>query len=207
LDVICSECIDIGDLYLAFVLHDTCTSLLFFVAALYTLRESLTGAASVMFGTWLFFVVTQKMAEGTSLLFSGSHFAEYRVILVGVAYWFLGWWLVKKDRAFSDAIAAIGTVCMLGAFLVLAGWKPHQNVFYEILTPLATLGIGYAGVFLRNMQQLKLSVVFIMIYIAKITFEYFANSTNWPIVLLVVGLILILVGYLGIALVRKVKSE
>jgi hypothetical protein len=96
---------------------------------------------------------------------------------------------------------------MLGAFLVLAGWKPHQNVFYEILTPLATLGIGYAGVFLRNMQQLKLSVVFIMIYIAKITFEYFANSTNWPIVLLVVGLILILVGYLGIALVRKVKSE
>ena len=165
-------------------------------------KHSILGFFAVVFGTWLFFSGTSTLVKG-SPYFANAHFNEYRVLLMGIVYMLLGYssavsWLTRI-RGF---LYFVGSTAFLSATISLGGWKPEQDLFWELVFPLLAFAIMYLGVHLKRNSLLVISGLFIMGYILKLTFEYFTDSLGWPLALVIAGLSLIGVGY-GMVVMNK----
>jgi hypothetical protein len=163
---------------------------------------------SICFGTWLFFSLTSFIAKG-GRYFDQTKFFEYRVLVAGIVYMWLG-----CRRAFSkdeltqlqELLSGLGILGFLGAALALGGWKPGQNVFWELIYPGLVLGALYLSVQSKSQVFLAGGTVFLMAYIGKITSEYFSSGLGWPLTLIITGLAMITVGYMSLGLKRKYWS-
>jgi hypothetical protein len=159
---------------------------------------------AVIFGTMLFFAATAALAEGHPFTW---RFAAYRTLVAGAALAALGHAFQGTSRqALTGALYGLGGFAFLGAALALGDWKPNQNVLWELVFPALAFGAMFLGVTLRSKSFLTFGSGYLMLYIFKITSQYFSGSIGWPLVLIVTGLGLIAVGYLHWNLKRKYLS-
>ncbi|MGH2611719.1 MAG: hypothetical protein ACRDFB_01560, partial [Rhabdochlamydiaceae bacterium] len=134
-------------------------------------------------------------------------FYEYRVLFVGLSYLFLGYYLSSTlQRDLAGALYGFGSLFFLGAALSLGGFKPSQNIFWELIFPGLVFVILYLSVHLKSKAFLTFGTLFVMIYILKITGEYFSGTLGWPISLMFCGVALIGVGYYAFSLNKKYLS-
>lgn len=168
-------------------------------------RKTIFALFNIIFGTWLFFSFTSYLV-GSRPGF-GWEFSAYRVLCIGLAYAFLGYYFTTTShRALTGALYGFGVLCFLGAALALGNWKPHQNWFWELVFPGLVFGAMFLSVYLRSKAFLTFGSLYLVAYIFKITSEYFAQSLGWPLVLVLAGLGLIAIGYLHFSLKRKYLS-
>lgn len=161
---------------------------------------------TVAFGTWFFFAITTQLVFGRPY-FDAIHFTEYRVLAVGVTYMLLAYALTSSGlRYLSHSLYFLGSAAGLAAAFSLGGFKPDQNMFWELVFPLLCFGLMYVGVYVKSRGLLVVSSLALMAYIIKLTIEYFSDSLGWPLALVVAGLALIGVGYGMVGLSRKIKS-
>jgi hypothetical protein len=59
------------------------------------------------------------------------------------------------------------------------------------------------SIWLKSKSFLVFGALFLMIYILKITSEYFTNSLGWPLALVLAGLLLIGIGALSVWLNKR----
>lgn len=157
----------------------------------------------IVFGTWFFFAVTGALMDQNRAL-DTSAFLEYRFLLTGLAYLFLGYgFRLSRWKPLTGSLYGFGLLMSLGAALALGGWSPNQNSFWEIIFPVLVFGTLFASVYLRSKAFLVFGGIFLMAYISKITAEYFSDSLGWPLALVIAGLLLIGTGYLTVYLNRK----
>ena len=154
------------------------------------------------YGTWAFFALTEYIA-GPSPRFDQETFIEYRILAVGLAFMFLAWAFSDTRReVLTGPLYAFGSLAFLGSALALGGWKPNQNVFWELAFPGLVFAVLYLSVQVRSMALLVFGSLFLGGYLAKITGEYFSDSLGWPLALVLVGFMLMGVGYLTFRLKR-----
>ena len=148
------------------------------------------------YGIWAFFAITEFMA-GPSPRFDQETFIEYRILAVGLTLMFLAWAFAGTRREILTApLYALGSLAFLGSALALGGWKPNQNMLWELAFPGLVFAVVYLSVHVRSMLLLVIGSLFFGGYLAKITGEYFSDSLGWPVALILLGFMLMGVGYL-----------
>ncbi len=161
---------------------------------------------SILFGTEFFFNLTSFMI-GSGPYFDGWKFSEYRTLVVGISYMFLGYAFSKNEHApLSGFLYGFGVLGFLGSAMFLGGWKPNQNVFWELIYPVLIFGTLFLSVYVKSRSFLTWGTIFLMMYILKITSEYFSSGLGWPLALVIAGLAMIGIGYLSLSLKNKYFS-
>lgn len=178
-----------------------------FTAAYLLVRSNSPLLYAIGFATWAFFAITGWIA-GPNPRFGELEFFEYRTLAVGLAYLVLAFAFAETPRrALSGLLYSLGSIAVLGAALSLGGWKPSQNVFWELIFPGLVFLVLYASVHLKSRELLAVGSLFLASYLVKITNEYFTDSLGWPLALVISGLALMGVGYLTLRLKRRYLNE
>lgn len=155
----------------------------------------------IIFGTWCFLSATSWMV-GSNPAF-GWEFSAYRILAVGLVYGLLGYaWSDGEHASLTGALYGFGAMAFLGAAFALGDWQPNQNGLWELAFPGLAFGILFLSVPLKSRALLTFSSLYLMAYIVKITWEYFAGSLGWPLALVLTGLGLMAVGYLHVRVKR-----
>jgi len=176
-----------------------------YLLSFWVYRTTLFVFFSVVWGTWLFFSLTDYLVGGRPNY--DWEFIAYRVLFTGLSYGVLGYYFSTiRYRALTGFLLGFGVMYFLGAALVLGDWKPHQNVLWELLFPGLVFGVLFLSVYLRSKSFLTFGSIYLVAYISKITIEYFENSLGWPLSLVLIGLGLIAIGYLHLYLKKKYLS-
>ena len=161
---------------------------------------------SIAYATIFFFVFTNFLV-GSNPYFADIKFYEYKFLMVGLSYLFLGYYLsLTEERVLSGVLYGFGSLFFLGAALALGGWEPSQNAFWEIIFPGFVFIILLLSVYLKSKPFLIFGTIFLMIYILKITGEYFSGTLGWPLSLMICGIALIGIGYYAFTLNKKYLS-
>lgn len=169
-------------------------------------RKNIFTLFSIIFGTWLFFSLASFMIGGRPYLDDWKFF-EYRVLVASITYMLLGYSFSKNERApLSNFLYGFGILGFLGSALLLGGWEPNQNVFWELVYPGLIFGALFLSVHIKSKSFLTWGTLFLMAYILKITSEYFSTGLGWPLALVIAGLAMIGVGYMSISLKKKYLS-
>ncbi len=162
---------------------------------------------TIGFATWAFFAVTGWMV-GPNPVFGEVEFFEYRALAVGLTYLILAFSFSDTSRrGLSGILYSLGSMAFLGAALSLGGWKPSQNVFWELVFPGLVFVVLYASVHLKSKALLTFGSLFLASYLVKITSEYFKDSLGWPLALVISGMSLMVVGFLTLRLKRRYLNE
>lgn len=177
-----------------------------YLASYFIFRKNIFTLFSILYGTWFFVAATSLSIEHTSLATSIT-FVYYRVLAMGVSYCLLGY-AFKKDerRPMSGFLYNFGILGILSSTLALGGWKPEQSYLWEILYPSIVFGVVFLSVHLKSRSFLVWGTLFLMIFILKITAEYFAAGLGWPFSLIIAGFMIILTGYASLQLRKKFLS-
>lgn len=178
-----------------------------FLASAISFRKIIFTIFSFIFGTWFFFAITDFLTEGSPQVHDWN-FWEYRILVAGLSYLFLGYYLSQtRQRVLRGIIYSVGSVAFLGAALSLGGWQPNQNMIWEGIFPLLVCGGIALSIYLKSRSILIFSSLFLLGYILKITAEYFADSIGWPVALVGIGFSLIATGYATFYLNKKYLSR
>ena len=94
-------------------------------------------------------------------------------------------------------------VLFLASSLALGGLEPNQNVFWELIYSLLVFGIICLSAFVKSKSFLIFGVIFLVVYILKITSEYFSSGLGWPLALVLAGFAIMGVGYWAVRLNKK----
>ena len=160
-------------------------------------------AFAIYAGTWFYFAVTNTVFAGSPLS-DDFDLWLYRGLALGLSYLSLGYYFQgKRMNGFAASLYALGALAVLSATFGLGGFSPNQNLFWEAAYPGVITAFYFTSVHVKQRSFLVLATLFLMGFIFKITSEYFADSIGWPVSLVMMGMLMILVGYLGVVLNRK----
>ena len=186
------------------------TLLITYLISYFVLRKNIFTLFIILFGTWLFFSLTSIMImESTYFAISKYYeyrakYYEYRVLTVGITYMLIGYAFSKKGFvSLSNYLYDFGIIGFLGSALLLSDWKPNQSVLWELIYPGLIFGTLFLSVHIKRKSFLISGTLFLMLYILKLTSEYFSSGLGWPLTLVITGLAMISVGYLSFSLKKK----
>ena len=178
-----------------------------YIASYLTFKKAIFTFFAIAYASWFFFAFSSFMI-GTNPYFADIKFYEYRFLMVGLSYLFLGYYMnTTEQKELSGALYGFGSFFFLGAALALGGWEPTQNIFWELIFPGLVSAILYLSVHLKSKPFLTFGTLFLMVYILKITGEYFSGTIGWPLSLMICGIALIGIGYYAFTLNKKYISS
>ncbi|MDD4628908.1 MAG: hypothetical protein PHE68_06015 [Candidatus Peribacteraceae bacterium] len=177
-----------------------------FLASYFLLKRTIFLLFSIIFGTWLFFAFTSFLFGGNPAL--GWRFYAYRVLATGLTFILLGhsFRTMKRESALTGLLFGFGIFGFLGAALALGGWTPEQSMIWELVFPGIVFAVIFLSIPLKSKSFLIIGALYLMAYIIKITSEYFSQSFGWPLSLVILGFLLIGIGFLSFHLNRKYLS-
>lgn len=173
-----------------------------FVASFFAMKKDVFLLFSILFGTWAFFALVNYLVTDVSFI-EEWRFEAYQVLFAGLSYALLGYYFDQNGRSeYTGFLYGFGALGFLGAGLALGGWSPDQSVLWELLFPGLVFGVIFLSIALKAKSFLIFGSIFLMVYILKITAEYFTEGLGWPLALILAGFALIGVGYLSFHLNR-----
>jgi hypothetical protein len=154
---------------------------------------------------------------GSSFFLAGIHFLNnngvwfpidniicYEMLVLGIAYLLLGYGISFTNNGLSGLLCFLGDLLILLASFYMAGlfMGSSANELWEVLAPLILLASFLLYVPIKNKALLSLSVVFLIIYITRLTykFSYLFGSLGWPIILIVLGILLMLTAFILVSI-------
>jgi len=188
--------------------HSIVSTTLFvvYIGSYFTFRKVIFTFFSVVFGTWLFFSVTNLFFNDS--ITDGWQFFQYRLMFAGLVYILMGYLFAKsRNSHLTSSLYGFGCFGVLFSAFTLCGWSPNQNYFWEIISPVLVFASIYLSVKLKAISFLIFGTIFLMAYILRMTSEYFASSLGWPIALVISGLAMIGVGYISFSFKQKYLSK
>jgi hypothetical protein len=173
--------------------------------ALYaTKRNVLHVICGIMF-SWAYYAFVANLIKGSG--FGGDairDIAVYTSMILGFAYLSYSLWLkklLKKEYNLSlRRAASIYNVCgflfvLMPALALTGAW--------DVLYALLAIGAVAVSVNLRSTSGLIVSAVAIAFYVIHMSVKYFADSIGWAFMLVIIGFLIIGIGYLTYWLNRK----
>lgn len=174
-----------------------------FLIAYMMYEETVLLLFTIIFGTWAYSALTGLLESGTYHF--DWRFECYRSLVVFVSYLGLGYYyfLNRQRLGIMGWLLGVGSFGFLAVTLALGGWKPNQSLLWELIYPFVTFGFLYWSLMLKSRAVLFFGASALVGYLGKITSEYFADSIGWPLTLVLLGVIIILIGYWAVYLNKK----
>jgi len=184
--------------------------LLQFGIAQFALKKDIFTFFNTIFATWLFFGFTNNLISENSSNFN-QNFHLYRVILVGISYASIGYYLKLKGRLFSGLLNTLGVACVLGAGFVLNVMAassgtyggPEASFIWVLLYPIMIVGAILSSVWLKNSALLFIGTLSLIGYIIRVMSQHFADTMGGALLLIVIGGVVMGLGYLAFHLNKK----
>ncbi|MEN9341948.1 MAG: hypothetical protein RIQ54_204 [Candidatus Parcubacteria bacterium] len=156
----------------------------------------------LLMATYFFFAITDFFYSRSTFII--PDFSLYRLLFVSIAYLLLGYGVSHTVYLpLRSFIYKMGLIGLLFAIFALGGYRPDQVIFWEFIFPIIAVGLIAIGIFMKEQNFFVIPSFGIMIFVSKISFEYFSDSVGWPLTLIFTGLILV---GLGISLIRFRKE-
>jgi len=174
-----------------------------YLLSFFLFKKSIFALFSIIFGTWLFFSFT-NMHQPESTILSEIELFEHRLLIVGISYILLGYKFSKNSLVTLKGILyGFGIFSVLFSIFLLSGWAPKQNLVWELIYPFLIGFTIYISISIKSKEFLVWGTLFLMLFLFKITSEYFTNSLGWPLALVLVGFAMIIIGYVSYFLNKK----
>ncbi len=146
------------------------------------------------------FIYLFATAAMDSQFYLHGDFYAYLTMVIGISYILLarafreGW-----NKELVSVLNFFGTGGFLGAaFSQVFDSRPWE-MFYFIIV----IGGIFLSIKMKSRSMLLLSTLFLIIHLIYITSRYFTDSLGWPISLIILGFIIIGIGYFSISLNKK----
>ncbi|MSU55501.1 MAG: DUF2157 domain-containing protein [Candidatus Taylorbacteria bacterium] len=125
---------------------------------------------------------------------------QYLTMVIGVGYLLLGHaFRGTWNRNLVGALYFFGISGFLGAGFS----QVFDSGIWQMIYFLIVFGGLFLSVLLKSRSVLVMSTLFLIAHVSYITGEYFADSIGWPISLVVLGFIIIGLGYASITISKK----
>jgi hypothetical protein len=169
---------------------------LFYLALVFYHRRVILSFFAFATGTAFLYLLSDSLMPS-----AGPAYYTYLTMVIGMSY-------VLYGLAFSDGwndrliplLYFFGSLGFYGA----AYSRIASSQLMELLFPfLAFGGLALSVVTLKSRIALTLSTLAVAGYVVYLTREYFADSIGWPVALIVLGFIVIGLGYLSVNLNRR----
>ncbi|MDB5204777.1 MAG: hypothetical protein JWP09_805 [Candidatus Taylorbacteria bacterium] len=178
--------------------------MLIFGTALFISKKNILVLITVGFATWAYYAGIMKIF---GFDYYNNDFLKWASMLLGASYISIAYGYqsisqaidtgdLKEKKAIQNILYGFGTLAILGAGIFVGG---GFDVFYIALI----FGAFYGSVYVKSRSMLTLGAFFLMAHIIKLTSKYFVSSIGWPVALILVGFLVIGVGYLTFYLNRK----
>jgi hypothetical protein len=170
-------------------------------------RKNVLLLFAILFSTWLYFDVVGWFYT-TMMNSKPEDFVTYSLLLAGIIYIATGYMLVNTGaRVLTGFLYSFGIIGVLLAGICLTGWKPEQNHYWEVIFPFMTFASFIMSIKLESRSFLVFGTIFIIAYILKMADEYYTGGPMGPLLLVIIGLLLIAIGYGAVRLNNKYLSR
>lgn len=157
--------------------------------------NSLLAFFSIQNGSFLFYITTFTIAKDDLTI----NLYVYTIMTMSIAYYLLAQAFNRKWHKFViNYLYLISAVGFLGAAFSRIG-----DIVWQIAYVFIILGFFYLAVLAKNKIILWTSAVFSFAYLIYITREYFSGLIGWPLALLILGFLLLTIGYLSAKISQK----
>lgn len=178
-----------------------------FTAAYLLFRSNSLLIPVIAFATWAFFAITSWIANQNSGL-REIEFFEYRALVVGLTFIVLAFAFSETPRRpLSGFLYGLGAVTFLGAALALGGSGSNRSVVWGLIFPILAVAVLGASLYLGSKALLTFGSLFFAFFLTQATTEYFKGSIGWPLILVVFGMSLMVVGFVTFRLKRRYLNE
>lgn len=149
--------------------------------------------------TWAYIAGTEFLFEGSfpfdDFAFPFDSFEEYRLLSISLSYLLVAH-AIRTPK--MDPLVHLLNILGAGSFfftaLSLGGYEPNQSFFWEAIFPGLVFAGIYLGIIMQRRSHVVISAIALMVFIIKLTSEYFSDTLGWPLSLVLTGLALIGVG-------------
>ena len=125
---------------------------------------------------------------------------QYLTMAVGISYLVLAHSFRNEwNKKLVGALYFFGITGFLGA----AFSQVFDSILWQLFYFLIVLGGFALSVYMKRITILVMSAIFLIAHFTYITSEYFADSVGWPISLIVLGFLIIGLGYISIRINKK----
>ncbi len=161
---------------------------------------------ATIFASALFFNVSYFL-KGDDLFLGNLNFATYLTLIIGFSYLLLGYYFSQRQlHQVLWFFYGVGIVFFLGSALYLGEKSQAHHLLWTLLFPFFVFGSLFFSVRLKSQALLTFGTLFLLLYLAKLTGEYFSNNIGWAFSLGIVGLSIIAVGYLFFLLKKNMPA-
>lgn len=173
------------------------------------LRKTVLLLFTIIFATAFFIAVTDYLVfqSGTYL----NDFYEYRAMIIGLTYILLGRYLdYDKRYPLTGLLYFFGGLNILAASYCMGGFFMFSQGFtlWKVITAILIILTLSLSIILKSRALLYLGAIFLVIYIIDMSsrFVNIFGALGWPLVLVCIGFLLILVGYMVFSLQKRIKE-
>lgn len=166
---------------------------------------------SVYYASSFYLILIDIISHQGNYVF--PHLFEYQFIALGLSYILLGRYLDFENR-FSGLIGPLyffGCLFILSASYSLGGsfFLGSGMSLWKVITGLLIFFSFFLAIPLKSKSFLYLGAIFLVIYLIDISSK-FANifgNFGWPLILIAVGFLLMIVGYLVFNIHKKIAER
>lgn len=178
----------------------------FLIAVLYSV-STLFILFTIIFASFFYVFLIDVIAHYSN--FTYTYLSNYEIIALGLSYIFLGYYLDKSSHR-----GLTGPLYLFGGFFVLfesfslgSSFIGYSILQWEIVTPILILLAFIFSVPLRSKSFLYLGAIFLLCYIGDISSKFIKifGDMGWSLILILLGFLLISVGYLVIFIHKKIN--
>ena len=184
-----------------------CILSIIFGTALFISKKNILLLITIGFLTWAYYAIVMKIFGFNYYNFNSIKWAG---MLLGVSYLFIGYGLksvwapvdasdLNGKNIIQHLLYGFGTFAILTAGIFIGG-------IFDLIFIALIFAAFYGSVYLKSRAMLILGALFLMAHIIKLTSKYFVGSVGWPVALIVIGFLVIAVGYMTFYLNKRFIS-
>ena len=168
-----------------------------FGTALIVSKKNILVLITVGFATWAYYAILGNIFSN----YYSSDLFKWASILLGASYICIAYGYqailpatsdlrdAKERKRIQNVLYGFGTLAILGAGIFIGG-------IFDLFFIAFIFAAFYGSVYLKSRSMLTFAGLFLMAHIVKLTSTYFVDSVGWPIALIVIGFLVIGVGYM-----------
>ncbi len=160
-------------------------------------KRSMLVLITIGFISWAYYAF---IVNTLGFNYSNYDFLKWATIILGAAYILIGYGYgarsamatggeLRERKAVADVLYGFGTLAVLLGGIMIGG-------IFDLVFIALIFAAFYGSVYLRSRAMLIFGAIFLMVHIGKLTSKYFLDSIGWPVALIVVGFLVIGVGYM-----------
>ncbi len=179
-----------------------------YMVALYVRKVSVLTLITIAYASWAYMSFMVYMAQTSG---DFETLIQWSCIILGTSYILIGQNLdkmstvigalsTKEHHTIKGILTTIGTLGILTAGITIGD-------LFDVFFILFIFGGFYGSIYLKSRSVLVLSALFLVIHIIKLTAIHFVNSIGWSTALIMVGFLIIGIGYMTYQVNLKYLSK